>query len=49
MTARGLPHVAIVVRQDLVADPAGAAQWAERLARLLRPILAAAGAAASGN
>lgn len=47
--ARGLPHVAIELRQDLVADPAGAAQWAERLARLLRPILAAAGAAASGN
>lgn len=47
--ARGLPHVAIELRQDLIAAPAGAAQWAERLARLLRPILAATGAAASGN
>lgn len=38
---RGLPHVAIELRQDLVADEAGAAAWAERLARLLAPILAA--------
>lgn len=35
----GLPHVAIELRQDLVGDAAGAARWAERLARLLRPIL----------
>ena len=38
---RGLPHVAIELRQDLVADEAGAAAWAERLARVLAPILAA--------
>ncbi len=37
---RGLPHVAIELRQDLVADDSGAAEWAERLARLLTPILA---------
>lgn len=32
---RGLPHVEIEIRQDLIADPAGQAAWAERLARLL--------------
>jgi predicted N-formylglutamate amidohydrolase len=37
---RGFPHVAIELRQDLVADDKGAAEWAERLARLLKPILA---------
>jgi len=35
-----LPHVAIELRQDLVADAVGAAVWAERLARVLKPILA---------
>lgn len=40
---RGLPHVAIELRQDLIADDTGAAEWAERLARLLKPILAAPG------
>jgi predicted N-formylglutamate amidohydrolase len=40
---RGFPHVAIELRQDLVADDAGAAAWAERLARLLKPILAPPG------
>ena len=40
---RGLPHVAIELRQDLIADDAGAETWAERLARALRPILAAPG------
>ncbi len=40
---RGLPHVAIELRQDLVADGKGAARWAEILARVLRPILAEAG------
>lgn len=39
----GLPHVAIELRQDLVADEAGARGWAERLARLLRPILGRSG------
>jgi predicted N-formylglutamate amidohydrolase len=32
---RGLPHVEIEIRQDLLADPAGRAAWARRLARLL--------------
>jgi predicted N-formylglutamate amidohydrolase len=40
---RGLPHVAIELRQDLIADNKGAAEWAERLARLLKPILAMPG------
>ena len=32
---RGLPHVEIEIRQDLLADPAGQSSWAARLARLL--------------
>lgn len=32
---RGLAHVELEIRQDLIADPAGQAQWVERLARLL--------------
>jgi len=31
----GLAHVEIEIRQDLIADPAGEAAWAARLARLL--------------
>jgi predicted N-formylglutamate amidohydrolase len=33
---RGLPHVEIELRQDLIADEAGQAAWAARLAPLLR-------------
>lgn len=32
---RGLDHVEIEIRQDLIADPAGQAAWAQRMARLL--------------
>ncbi|WP_428392898.1 N-formylglutamate amidohydrolase [Lichenicoccus sp.] len=32
---RGLPHVEIEIRQDLIADADGEAAWAARLARLL--------------
>jgi predicted N-formylglutamate amidohydrolase len=32
---RGLPHVEIEIRQDLITEPAGQALWADRLARLL--------------
>jgi len=32
---RGLPYVEIEIRQDQIAEPAGQAAWAERLARLL--------------
>lgn len=34
--ARGLPHVAIEIRQDLISDPAGQELWAERIATALR-------------
>jgi len=40
--ARGLPHVAIELRQDLVGDDAGAARWAAILAAALAPSLARA-------
>jgi predicted N-formylglutamate amidohydrolase len=39
-TMRGLPHMLVEIRQDLVADTAGEAAWAGRLAGILRPILA---------
>ena len=32
---RGIPHVEIEIRQDLIETEAGQAEWAERLARLL--------------
>ena len=38
--ARGLPHVAVELRQDLIADDAGARRWAEILGAALKPILA---------
>jgi predicted N-formylglutamate amidohydrolase len=38
--AAGLPHAAVELRQDLVANQAGAARWAAILADALRPILA---------
>jgi predicted N-formylglutamate amidohydrolase len=38
---RGLPHVEIEIRQDLITDPSGQREWAERLARLLRAAYAA--------
>ena len=36
---RGLPHLNVEIRQDLIATAARAAQWADRLARVLTPIL----------
>ncbi len=36
---RGLPHVEIEIRQDLIADAAGLAAWAARFERLLRAAL----------
>jgi predicted N-formylglutamate amidohydrolase len=36
---RGLPHMAVEIRQDLIADAAGTREWGERLARVLTPIL----------
>lgn len=40
-TARGLANALIEIRQDLIASEEGAAEWAARFARLLRPLLAA--------
>ena len=37
--SRGLPHVAVEIRQDLIADAAGQREWAGRLHRALLPIL----------
>jgi predicted N-formylglutamate amidohydrolase len=34
--ARGIPHVALEIRQDLIADEAGQSTWAGRLAKLLK-------------
>jgi predicted N-formylglutamate amidohydrolase len=36
--ARGLMNTGIEIRQDLIADPAGQRQWADRLARILSEI-----------
>jgi predicted N-formylglutamate amidohydrolase len=33
---RGIPHVELELRQDLIVDATGRNQWSERLARLLR-------------
>jgi len=43
-TSRGLPHALVEIRQDLIASESGQAEWAERLARILRGLLAGAGA-----
>jgi predicted N-formylglutamate amidohydrolase len=32
---RGIPHVEIEIRQDLIGEAAGQQAWAERMARLL--------------
>jgi predicted N-formylglutamate amidohydrolase len=34
--ARGLPHVEIEIRQDLISDETGQDQWARRLCRVLQ-------------
>jgi predicted N-formylglutamate amidohydrolase len=33
--ARGLPHVEIEIRQDLIGDEAGQTEWARRITRAL--------------
>ena len=38
-TMRGLPHVLIEVRQDLIAEKSGVDEWVQRLARVLEPIM----------
>ena len=37
--SRGLPHVSIEVRQDLLLTPAGVSEWAALLGKALRSIL----------
>jgi predicted N-formylglutamate amidohydrolase len=36
--ARGLPHVGLEIRQDLIADESGQREWAERIAAWLKTI-----------
>ncbi|HKX09866.1 MAG TPA: N-formylglutamate amidohydrolase [Stellaceae bacterium] len=36
---RGLPHLNVELRQDLLATDAGTVEWADRLVRVLTPIL----------
>lgn len=38
-TARGLAHALVEIRQDLILGPDGQAEWAERLADILRKVL----------
>jgi predicted N-formylglutamate amidohydrolase len=41
-TIRGLANALIEIRQDLIASDEGAEEWAERFARLLKPLAAQA-------
>lgn len=41
-TVRGLAHALIEVRQDLILGPEGQAEWGERLASVVRKVLATA-------
>jgi predicted N-formylglutamate amidohydrolase len=34
--ARGLPHVEVEIRQDLLLDEAGRSAWAQRMVRVLQ-------------
>lgn len=38
-TARGIPNALVEIRQDLILDESGQEIWAQRFARLLRPLL----------
>ena len=35
---RGIPHIGLEIRQDLIAEPTGQAAWAERIANWLAPL-----------
>lgn len=39
-TGRGIPHVLIEVRQDLIGDAAGVAEWVERLSAVIGAVQA---------
>jgi predicted N-formylglutamate amidohydrolase len=38
-TRRGLPHALVEIRQDLISAQSGVDEWAERLARIMEPIM----------
>lgn len=38
-TARGLPNALVEIRQDLLLSEAGIAEWAERFAKLMQPLI----------
>ncbi|MEM1162974.1 MAG: N-formylglutamate amidohydrolase [Pseudomonadota bacterium] len=44
-TSRGIPHVLIEIRNDLIETPDGQAAWADRLAPMFRTVLAGLGLA----
>jgi hypothetical protein len=44
-TTRGLAHALVEVRQDLILGPEGQAEWAMRLAHVLRKVLSDTGSA----
>ncbi len=48
-TQRGLAHALIEIRQDLVREPAGQLEWAERLARIMGVLFEADNGRASLN
>ncbi len=48
-TQRGLAHALIEIRQDLVREEAGQLEWAQRLARIMEPLLQVPGAPAKLN
>lgn len=41
-THRGLAHALVEIRQDLIREAPGQQQWAERLARVIKPLLGGA-------
>jgi len=48
-TSRGLANALVEIRQDLIAEKKRAAAWAERIARILRPVLSDRGSRAPAN
>lgn len=47
-TRRGLPHVLIEIRQDLISGKSGVDEWCARLVRALEPIMKGVGLPAEG-
>ncbi|MET0258037.1 MAG: hypothetical protein ABW179_05600, partial [Methylobacterium sp.] len=38
-TVRGLPNALVEIRQDLLLEEAGIAEWAQRFAGLMQPLI----------